>query len=64
MKIRTHNLVGRRTEHQTMAFIGGFSFGLISHEMAHQWFGDKVTCGSWHDIFLMKALPPPGGFMP
>jgi aminopeptidase N len=47
-----------------MAFIGGFSFGLISHEMAHQWFGDKVTCGSWHDIFLMKALPPPGGFMP
>ncbi len=47
---------GGGQEHQTMAFMGGFSFGLISHEMAHQWFGDKVTCGSWHDVFLNEGF--------
>ncbi|MGB3077475.1 MAG: M1 family aminopeptidase [Saprospiraceae bacterium] len=47
---------GGGQEHQTMAFMGGFSFSLISHEMAHQWFGDKVTCGSWHDIWLNEGF--------
>ena len=38
---------GGGMEHQTMSFMGGFSHLLIAHELAHQWFGDKVTCGSW-----------------
>lgn len=47
---------GGGMEHTTMTFIGGFSRGLIAHELAHQWFGDKVTCGSWQDIWLNEGF--------
>lgn len=43
-------------EHQTMGFMGFFNDMLIGHEMAHQWFGDKVTCGSWADIWLNESF--------
>ena len=36
--------------------MGGFSFVLIAHEFAHQWFGDKVTCGSWTEIWLNEGF--------
>lgn len=43
-------------EHQTMGFMGFFNDMLIGHEMAHQWFGDMVTCGSWSDIWLNESF--------
>lgn len=47
---------GGGEEHQTMSFMGGFSHSLQAHELAHQWFGDKVTCGSWRDIWLNEGF--------
>lgn len=43
-------------EHQTMTTLGSFNFSLIAHEMGHQWWGDYVTCRSWHDIFLNEGF--------
>ena len=43
-------------EHQTMSFMANFNYDLIAHELAHQWFGDKLTCGSWRDIWLNESF--------
>jgi aminopeptidase N len=29
--------------------------GLISHELAHQWFGDLVTCDAWEHVWLNEG---------
>ena len=47
---------GGGMEHQTMSFMGNFGFGLIAHELAHQWFGDYITLGSWQDIWLNEGF--------
>ncbi len=47
---------GGGMEHTTVSFMGGFSRNLIAHELAHQWFGDKITCGSWKDIWLNEGF--------
>lgn len=43
-------------EHQTMSFMGAFNFDLIAHELAHQWFGDYITLGTWQDIWLNEGF--------
>ncbi|HTA61847.1 MAG TPA: M1 family aminopeptidase [Bacteroidia bacterium] len=47
---------GGGMEHQTMSFVGGFPIDLLAHELAHQWFGDRVTCGTWRDIWLNEGF--------
>ncbi len=47
---------GGGMEHTTVSFMIGFDRQLIAHEMAHQWFGDKITCGSWKDIWLNESF--------
>ncbi len=47
---------GGGMEHQTMSFVSSFSYGLLTHELGHQWFGDMVTCGSWEDIWLNEGF--------
>jgi len=47
---------GGGMEHTTVSFMGNFNRSLIAHELAHQWFGDKITCGSWKDIWLNEGF--------
>jgi aminopeptidase N len=43
-------------EHQTMTGQNGFSETLTVHELAHQWWGDLVTCATWHDVWLNEGF--------
>jgi aminopeptidase N len=47
---------GGGMEHQTITSMGGFSDDLIAHELAHQWYGDAVTCKDWENIWVNEGF--------
>ncbi len=47
---------GGGMEHQTMTFQGGFWESVTAHELAHSWWGNSVTCATWHDVWLNEGF--------
>jgi aminopeptidase N len=48
--------IGGGMEHQTMTTLNNFGYTLVSHELAHQWFGDHTTCATWQDIWVNEGF--------
>lgn len=45
-------------EHQTVSSMEerALTPNVIAHELAHQWFGDKITCRDWQNIWLNEGF--------
>jgi len=43
-------------EHQTITGQSSVSGWLSAHELAHQWWGDMITCATWKDIWLNEGF--------
>jgi aminopeptidase N len=53
---QTQIVSGGGMEHQTNSYVSSAGSSLMAHELGHQWFGDKVTCGSWQDLWLNEGF--------
>ena len=62
MENQTLSLFGRDVLEETMKdpFVGPM---FLSHELAHQWFGDSVTLGEWRDIWLNEGFAMYAGWL-
>lgn len=48
--------LGNRALHDERSFLDSNADSLISHEMAHQWWGDLLTCRDWAHIWLNEGF--------
>jgi aminopeptidase N len=44
------------TIHDARAHLDHTSDGLVVHELAHQWFGDYITCNDWSQAWLNEGF--------
>ena len=44
------------TLHDENAALDGSSDNLVAHELAHQWFGDLLTCKDWAELWLNESF--------
>jgi len=49
---------GGAMEHQTCTSMLYYWYDtyVIVHELAHQWWGDLITCGDWHNIWINEGF--------
>jgi len=43
-------------EHQTLTSMGDPTERRVAHELAHMWYGDMITCHSYHHIWLNEGF--------
>lgn len=49
-------LIGGAMEHQTCSSFAFWGESVYAHELAHQWWGDLVTCDNFHHIWLNEGF--------
>lgn len=48
--------LNERTLHDAKAHLDYSSEGLVAHELAHQWYGDLLTCRDWAHVWLNESF--------
>ncbi len=52
----TVTILTHGTLHDAKAHLTWRSDGLVAHELAHQWFGDLLTCVDWSHLWLNESF--------